>query len=208
MAYRTACSHGPAFWAKFSKSRLSPFGEGRFTPPYRGFFAIENFFHISCCLFALYVRSLRWPDVLIKVCIVLSAGVFLCLFFYWVRPLVMLLIFAVSTLRGVGYIPLGAPFGRLTKPSRRSLRRKLRKKFPSGFFGVCDLRASRPHKPGPLGKSTESAPVREGGRTLQSFIANSYKFSLCFVFMRYFYKFQVFLYLNGIHVTFFFHLCW
>ena len=77
-------------------------------------------------------------------------NVFVCVFLYWVRPLVMLLTFAACAL-GLGYIRLGAPFGRLTRPSRRSLRASerevLKKQFPTGFFGCSPFgRLTRPSR--------------------------------------------------------------
>ena len=81
------------------------------------FFPIENFFHTSCCLCAyFFIGYALWS---------------------YFSPSQRLFL-------GLGYIRLGAPFWRLTRPSRRSLRRKLTKKFPYGVFWVCALRA--PHQ--------------------------------------------------------------
>jgi len=66
-----------------------------------------------------------------------------CVFLYWVRPLVMILTFAASVFR-VGVHSIGcallAPHQTLTSVPER----EVKKKFPCGVFWVCALRA--PHQ--------------------------------------------------------------
>ena len=105
--------------------------------------------HPSCAVFRWF--ALYLAPVLI---------VFVCVFLYWVRPLVILLTFAASVFR-VGYIQLGAPFWRLTRPSRRSLRGKLKKFSLRGFLGVRPSGTSPDPRVGPLGRGVNTSPWGE-----------------------------------------------
>ena len=104
--------------------------------------------HPSCAVFRCF--ALYSAPVL---------SVLVCVFPYWVRPLVMLLTFTASAF---GCIPLCAPFRRLTRPSRRSLRGKLKKKIILQCF--CSVRpssASPDPRVSPLGGDSTSV---HGGR--------------------------------------------
>ena len=101
-------------------------------PPYWGFFPLSIFFHISCCLFALYVPTAHWSGAVeymfcfvqgsppsmhlfAEFCSVLSVGhqcVHVATYTrrHWVRPLAVLCTLVVSALRVWGalhWVPSG-----------------------------------------------------------------------------------------------------
>ena len=121
-----------------SQTLASILWEGSFKkfPPYRDFFLLKFVFHVQFCpgLTSL-VRRFSVFCTLLSVC---PQCVCVCIF---------LLGTPFCDASHLGYIRLGAPFGRITRPSRRSLRGNLKKNFPTGFLG-CALfgRLTRPHR--------------------------------------------------------------
>ena len=101
--------------------------------PYRGFFPIEIFFHIVlACL--LNMRTPFTGDVFRCFALYLAPvlNVFVRVFLYWVRPLVMLLTFTASAF-GVGVYSIGCAL----RAPHQTLRGKLKKKISlRGFLGV------------------------------------------------------------------------
>ena len=106
--------------------------------------------HPSCVVFRCF--ALYLAPVL---------SVFVCVFLYWVRPLVMLLTFAAFAF-GVEVYSIGcalrAPHQTLTSVPEREVKKKISLR---GFLGVRPSGASPDPRVGPLGG--ESTPVL-GGR--------------------------------------------
>ena len=86
-----------------------------------------------------------------------------CVFLYWVRPLVMLLTFAASAF-GVGLYSIGcalrAPHQTLTSVPEREVKKNISLR---GFLGVCPSGASPDPHVGPLGGGGGNAGPWGGG---------------------------------------------
>ena len=165
-------------------SRRSLGGKGAFKkfPPYWGFFPLSIFFHISCCLFALYVPTAHW-----------SGAVEYMFCFVQGSPPSMHLFAEFCSVLSVGHqcgrahtLSLGAPFGGALHPC--SVCAQGVGCIALGTFG----RLTRP-RVGPLA----------GGGLCYSPIFYSFKLflSLTSIFL-FFYTFNLFLSLTSIFYTF------
>ena len=97
-------------------------------------FSFVQVSHPSCAVFQCFVLYL-----------VPVLSVFVSVFLYWVRPLVMLLTFAASAFMVELHL-IGCAL-RLTRLSRRSLRRKFKKFSSTGFFGCAPFgRLTKPSR--------------------------------------------------------------
>ena len=106
--------------------------------------------HPSCTVFRYFALYLE-P----------ALSVFVCVFLYWVRPLVMLLTFAASAFM-VGVHLIGCVLRRLIRTLTSVPEREDKKIFPTGFFGCVPFRAPHQTLASVLWKGSQRRSLGEG----------------------------------------------